>query len=164
RGEQAAAENYRNQSDLLRNDLAALLNLVLQEIALREQAGVTPVLEDYLARFPEIAADLRKQFAVRRIVQTAAWKSPLEFPPTTTTAHTTTPQLPGLEMLNFVAGGGQADVYRARETRLDRIVAVKVMRPEACRDARHRARFRREGRAVARLDHPNTVRVFSCNE
>ncbi|MBD0293435.1 MAG: Stk1 family PASTA domain-containing Ser/Thr kinase [Jiangellaceae bacterium] len=59
-----------------------------------------------------------------------------------------------------LAGGGMATVYRARDTRLDRIVALKVMRPELAADEEFVARFVSEARAAARLSHPAVVAVF----
>ena len=50
--------------------------------------------------------------------------------------------------------GGMGAVYRARDMRLDRLVAVKVVRPELLEDHDARRRFRREAQIVARLQHP----------
>ncbi|WP_457032212.1 Stk1 family PASTA domain-containing Ser/Thr kinase [Kitasatospora sp. P5_F3] len=59
-----------------------------------------------------------------------------------------------------IAVGGMATVYRATDTRLDRVVAVKVMHPSLAQDAEFTGRFIREAKAVARLAHPNVVNVF----
>ena len=56
--------------------------------------------------------------------------------------------------------GGMGAVYRARDMRLDRDVAIKVVRGELLADADARARFRREAQVVARLQHPGVVAVF----
>ena len=55
---------------------------------------------------------------------------------------------------SFVGAGGMGEVYRARDTRLDRHVAIKVLSPDAATDPRGRARFAYEARAIARLSHP----------
>jgi len=55
---------------------------------------------------------------------------------------------------SIVGSGGMGEVYRARDTRLDRLVAIKVLSPEAATDPRGRARFAHEARAIARLSHP----------
>ena len=55
---------------------------------------------------------------------------------------------------SFVGAGGMGEVYRARDTRLDRHVAIKVLSPDAATDPRGRARFKYEARAIARLSHP----------
>ena len=55
---------------------------------------------------------------------------------------------------SFVGAGGMGEVYRARDTRLDRHVAIKVLSPDAATDPRGRARFAHEARAIARLSHP----------
>ena len=55
---------------------------------------------------------------------------------------------------SFVGAGGMGEVYKARDTRLDRHVAVKVLSPDAATDPRGRARFAHEARAIARLSHP----------
>ena len=55
---------------------------------------------------------------------------------------------------SFVSAGGMGEVYRARDTRLDRSVAIKVLPPAAAADPRARARFTYEARAIARLSHP----------
>ncbi|MEU0253638.1 Stk1 family PASTA domain-containing Ser/Thr kinase [Streptomyces sp. NPDC006184] len=59
-----------------------------------------------------------------------------------------------------VAAGGMATVYRALDTRLDRVLALKVMHPALAADGSFVERFIREAKSVARLDHPNVVQVF----
>ena len=54
----------------------------------------------------------------------------------------------------FIGAGGMGQVYKAHDSRLDRHVAIKVLRPDAAGDPRSRARFSFEARAVARLSHP----------
>ncbi|WP_030679430.1 Stk1 family PASTA domain-containing Ser/Thr kinase [Streptomyces sp. NRRL B-1347] len=59
-----------------------------------------------------------------------------------------------------IAVGGMATVYRAVDTRLDRVLALKVMHPTLAADASFVERFIREAKSVARLAHPNVVGVF----
>lgn len=59
-----------------------------------------------------------------------------------------------------IAVGGMATVYRAMDTRLDRVLALKVMHPALAADASFVERFIREAKSVARLAHPNVVAVF----
>ncbi|MGW0782602.1 Stk1 family PASTA domain-containing Ser/Thr kinase [Streptomyces sp. NPDC002913] len=59
-----------------------------------------------------------------------------------------------------IAVGGMATVYRAMDTRLDRVLALKVMHPALATDASFVERFIREAKSVARLAHPNVVGVF----
>ncbi|MGB8332731.1 MAG: serine/threonine-protein kinase [Polyangiales bacterium] len=59
-----------------------------------------------------------------------------------------------------IGTGGMGTVYRARQTTVDRDVAIKVLRPELARDEQAVFRFEREARLAISLDHPNLVRVF----
>lgn len=59
-----------------------------------------------------------------------------------------------------IAAGGMATVYRAVDTRLDRVLALKVMHPQLAEDGAFVDRFIREAKSVARLAHPNVVAVF----
>ena len=61
---------------------------------------------------------------------------------------------------NLIASGGMGSVYRARDSRLDRPVALKVLAPSATTDAGRLARFEQEARTTARLSHPNIVAVY----
>jgi eukaryotic-like serine/threonine-protein kinase len=56
--------------------------------------------------------------------------------------------------------GGMGEVYRARDTRLNRDVALKVLPPAFANDVDRRARFEREAQAIATLSHPNIVNIF----
>lgn len=64
------------------------------------------------------------------------------------------------EIVAKVARGGMATVYRARDLRLSRVVAVKVMRSDLGEDDEFAAKFDREARSVAVLSHPNVVSIF----
>ena len=68
------------------------------------------------------------------------------------------------EILTALGAGGMGEVYKARDTRLDRIVAIKILSEEFARDANRRARFEREAHAVAALNHPNICQLFDIGE
>ena len=72
------------------------------------------------------------------------------------------PVIPDVAELAFAGRGGMGAVYRGRDTRLDRTVAVKVLAGSSSFSASSRARFEREARVLARLDHPNIVRIHSA--
>ena len=64
------------------------------------------------------------------------------------------------EVTGSLGAGGMGEVYRARDIRLDRTVAIKVLPEHAAGDAQFRARFEREARAASALNHPNILSVF----
>jgi eukaryotic-like serine/threonine-protein kinase len=64
------------------------------------------------------------------------------------------------EIKSMLGAGGMGEVYRARDSRLNRDVAIKVLREEGASSADRRTRFEREARAVAALNHPNIVAVY----
>ena len=65
------------------------------------------------------------------------------------------------EILDPIGAGGMGEVYRARDTRLDRQVAIKVISPRVFGVERARDRFEREARAVAALSHPLSARFMT---
>jgi serine/threonine protein kinase len=73
-------------------------------------------------------------------------------------------QLGDIRLEEFVGGGGMGAVFRGVDTRLDRIVAVKVLATPAAGDADSHGRFEVEARSAARLDHPNIARVHFVGE
>ncbi len=72
--------------------------------------------------------------------------------------------LPQLEILELIGQGGMGAVYKARQPALDRVVALKVLPPEAGRDPAFAERFGREALALARLSHPNIVAVHEVGQ
>ena len=64
------------------------------------------------------------------------------------------------EVEHIIASGGMGEVYRARDTRLNRSVALKVLSPSFTTDADRLARFAQEARTMALLNHPNIVAVY----
>jgi serine/threonine-protein kinase len=70
----------------------------------------------------------------------------------------------GYEVESVVGLGGIGILYRARQLRLDRPVALKLVEPDVARDPVVRERLRREARAVASLDHPNVVPLYEAGE
>jgi serine/threonine-protein kinase len=78
----------------------------------------------------------------------------------------TQPRLLGerYELEGVVGRGGMAEVYRARDIRLDRVVAIKTLRADLARDQTFQARFRREAQSAASLNNPSIVAVYDTGE
>jgi serine/threonine protein kinase len=68
------------------------------------------------------------------------------------------------ELIEPIGVGGMAAVLRARDTQLDRCVALKILPPEMAADPENVRRFHQEARSAAKLDHENIARVFFCGE
>ena len=63
------------------------------------------------------------------------------------------------EILGFIGAGGMGEVYRAKDSRLGRDVAIKVLPEQLAKNPQALARFEREARAVAALSHPNILAI-----
>lgn len=74
--------------------------------------------------------------------------------------HEVPHRIASYEVIEEIGRGAQGVVYRAHDTRLDRVVALKVLRSHWTHDARTMARFRREALAASRLDHPGICTVY----
>jgi serine/threonine protein kinase/tetratricopeptide (TPR) repeat protein len=170
-GEPIRAEAILDQYPALRDDADWVLQVIYQEILLREERGEIPQLEEYLSRFPRFASELRPLFAVHRVleanslsgsgVSTPADRASRSGP---TVPDPDRPAVPGYEILERLGRGGMGVVYRARQVRLDREVALKMISAGAHADAAERNRFQAEARAQAHLQHPHVVQVFEVGE
>src|SRR5436190_2458873 len=74
------------------------------------------------------------------------------------------PAFPQLEIIELIGRGGMGFVFKARQPHLDRFVALKLLPDKLARDAQFAERFNREGRVLAKLNHPNIVSVFDFGQ
>src|SRR5258708_9929253 len=70
----------------------------------------------------------------------------------------------GCRLESVLGRGGMGVLFRARQLRLDRAVALKLVAPELAGDSRFRQRFERESRIAASLEHPHAVPVYEAGE
>lgn len=96
-----------------------------------------------------------------RIVSASQAKPGGFLPPT---AEEVSLLFPEFKVLRCLGHGGMGAVYQAVQTELDRTVAIKVLPPETAADPEFTERFRREAATLARLDHPNIVKLFDYGQ
>jgi serine/threonine-protein kinase len=148
RGDRVLVEAYVRRHPALRDDGEALLDLIYNEVFLREQAGESPRRDEYLRRFPHLAGPIGAQFDVHQAIESEPDR----------------PTVPGYELLAEVGRGGMGRVFRARHERLGTMVAVKALRAEHLPKSGVRKRFLAEARAAAALDHPQIIKVLGVGD
>src|SRR4051794_25566802 len=155
-----------------------LLEEVLEEYMQRLDRGEGVDREQLLARHPELADELRSYFAVsdevERLGRQGGGEAPA--PPSVRDLPETcglegTPPAPGVvrhvgdyELLDQIGLGGMGVIYKARQRSLQRLVALKMIKPARLASAADVLRFRSEAEAAASLDHPNIVPIYEVGE
>jgi serine/threonine protein kinase/Tfp pilus assembly protein PilF len=165
RGERLLVEDYLRSNPALQGNLAALVDLIRAEIAVREAAGETAELDEYLARFAEWSPQLRHHFERFPTPPLGQAPSTSGDSPRAGLKWPAPPSpLPGYELLGELGHGGMGVVYKARHVQLNRIVALKMIRAGVEAGPEELARFRNEAETVARLQHPNVVQIHEVGE
>src|SRR5262249_35252896 len=73
-------------------------------------------------------------------------------------------RLGAYEIVTLIGSGGMGEGYKARDTRLNRTVAIKILPPALAADPLFRERFDREARTISQLDHPHICTVYDVGE
>jgi len=161
RGTRPPVETYLNGAGELGEDAETVLNLIYHEVLLRRRLDAeSPTLDEYVARFPQLANQLAVQFALDEALPDEPRPHGEEAPP----ARLDGVHVPGYEVLEVLGRGGMGIVYKARHLALNRTVALKMILDGAHSSPRQATRFRTEAELIARLQHPNIVRIHEVGE
>jgi WD40 repeat protein/tRNA A-37 threonylcarbamoyl transferase component Bud32 len=140
------------------------LEEVLEDYMRRLDRGEAVDRELLLARHPELAAGLRSYFAASDEVERLNRTESVRWPAPATEGEGPPGRFGDYEVLEQIGQGGMGVIYRARQLSLQRLVALKVMRPYLLSSPVDVRRFRSEAESVASLDHPFIVPIFEVGE
>jgi WD40 repeat protein len=155
-GRQVQVEEYLERFGELADQDEDLVRLIVAEYRFRCRWADKPDAAEYLHRFPQYAAQLQEKLADQTL------KSSGKSAPAAAAARPVA--VPGYEIQKELGRGGMGVVYLARQEKLNRLVALKMIRAGGHADEQDRQRFLAEAEAVARLQHPNIVTLHEFGE
>jgi WD40 repeat protein/serine/threonine protein kinase len=169
-GDRVLAEDYLERHPPFRADPERAVDVIYNEILVREELGETPQVEEYLGRFPDLAPQLQRQFRAHQGMKNLGRPS---YPGVQTVLDRAAvgggrppPVVTDYDVLEELGRGGMGVVYRARQLSADRIVALKVIRSDEYGILEEEAleRFRGEALKLAGLSHPNLITIYEVGE
>jgi WD40 repeat protein len=166
-GQRVPAEMYLQRYPMLREDAELTLVMIFSEFLIRCELGERPDLEEYCYRFPALAENLRRQHALNLAFLPASKNGTAEQSGRATLPGKAAPRVPapaGYDILGELGRGGMGVVYKARQTGLNRLVALKMLLAGDYAGAEQQRRFESEAQAVAQLRHPNFVQVHDYGD
>ena len=141
------------------------LALALDDLFRQQATGKVPELTRLAKEQPDIASEMRELWAVSQLADLARSRSgptALPLPVETPSSNESFPRIFGdFTLLSELGRGGMGVVYKARQSSLNRVVAVKFVREANLASEEDRARFRLEAESAARLHHPNIVTMHN---
>jgi serine/threonine protein kinase len=143
------------------------VEMLAEEFVERRRRGETPSLTEYIARYPQLAAEIRELFPALALMEDIDPRSDDLSRSRQETAPSAAPalhQLGDYRIIRQVGQGGMGIVYEAEQVSLGRHVALKVLPQKLLRDDRQKRRFEREAKAAAKLHHTNIVPVFGVGQ
>jgi tRNA A-37 threonylcarbamoyl transferase component Bud32 len=166
-GEAAGVEDYLRRLPQLRDDLGAVSELIAAEFRLRRERepGLDPVL--FLQRFPGHESALLPRLSQFAEESSGGDVGSTQFPAqkaTPSEAGSPRSQVPGYAIEGKLGQGGMGIVYKARQLKLNRVVALKMILAGDYAGPAELARFQTEAETLARLQHPNIVQIYEVGE
>ena len=196
-GHHVSIEELIRKNQWLLEQPEALLDLIYSEVLLREDAGETPVEDDYSSRFPKLVQQISRQFQVHRaLAETAGERhgtaenrgvlpssaptekdgiasetknfadgvQPTGHPASNRSVDASAPEIPGFSIIDLAGRGGSGVAYQAIDTKLSRIVALKLLDASVQKDPKRSQLLIREAQSAASLIHPNIVQILQVGE
>jgi serine/threonine-protein kinase len=145
-----------------------ILEEAVQQFVDAQLQGREPDIDEFVKRYPEFEDQIRKRIGKLKKLDTL-FSSLVQVDENDFDATGTGPDLVGRKIGSYEIGemigrGGMGVVYLARDTKLDRSVAIKIMPAELVGDSTTRARFQREAKLLASLNHPNIAVIHDIIE
>jgi tRNA A-37 threonylcarbamoyl transferase component Bud32 len=167
-GRKPKAESYFERFPQLAADPSAAVDLIESEFHLRRIGGEHPTPAAFAARFPAFAARLTDRLSREPPADPTAVSD--MFAPTQEPGARPRPAaeppvaIPGYEILGELARGAMGVIYKARQSWLNRLVAIKMVRGADTAESNELVRFLIEAEAIAAVKHPNVIDVYEFGE